>query len=146
MIIFMQKMYICKLKVINMKRVYSLVALLLVTVLGYCQSDIHSTPEKLVNAMFEAVKTRDNCVLRDLADPKGKMDGDALAICSLLYQKESFQEEVVHALSSAKINGYVTYETVDGVSHASVPILMFGEKKEQINLVNRRGLWFLESL
>ena len=131
-----------------MKKNIAIIGFLLISVCAYGQqsTDVHSTPEKLVSSMFSAIKTKDNCVLRDLCDyyPK-EADADVMAVCGLFYLPQEAYEMFVAEFGNAYISGYVTYETYEGVSYANVPI-KFGknvDKDETIQCVNRAGKWFL---
>lgn len=108
------------------------------------KTDIHLTPENLVNSMFKAISEKDYAVLREICDPLGENDGDSSSICGMEYLEETEQNEIRAYFGKACINGSVTYETEDGVSYAQVPILFGPNKdlKETINLVNRKGKWF----
>ena len=92
-----------------------------------------------------AILEKDYSVLRDLCDPLGENDGDSSSICGLEYLEETEQNAMREYFGKAYINGSTIYETVDGVSYAQVPIV-FGpnnDLKETIELINRKGKWFL---
>ena len=108
------------------------------------KTDIHLTPEIFVNSMFKAISEKDYAVLRDLCDPLGENDGDSRRICGMEYLEEIEQNAMIEYFGKASINGSTTYETLDGVSYAQVPIIFGPNKdlKETIELVNRKGKWF----
>ena len=120
-----------------------------ISVKGQSIDDIHLTPEILVQKMFKAIAEKDNCVLRDLIDPEGEStDGDARSICGMLYLEKEQQEDMQNWFRKAYISGSVTYETVDNVSYAYVPIVCGpnNENAGTIELVNRKSKWFLLGL
>ena len=129
-----------------MRKVFIVLSIIICSISSKGQStnDIHLTPEILVQKMFKAIAEKDNSILRDLCDPEGDSDRDARDICGMLYLDEEEQDWMQSYFEKAYISGPVTYETIDNVSYANVPIV-FGpknEEKETLVLVNRKGKWF----
>ncbi len=104
-------------------------------------TDVNSTPESVVNAVFEAAKTGDLSNLPKLCAPNGEGDGDTKKICAL---KSATDDDFDKYFKMGKISGSV--EMVND-SHAKVPILFGpeGTKAETMNLVKIDGKWYLSS-
>ncbi len=102
------------------------------------KEDPQSTPENVVNTVFNAAKTKDYSKLSTLCSPEA--DGDCKHICDL---KEEDKESFISYFSKGKINGKATIEG----DNAKVPILFGpeGTKDETMNLVKKEGKWYLMS-
>jgi len=81
-----------------------------------------STPERTLEAVFEAARTEDFASLAGLCDPLGEF--------------KPFRESFVEYFSKGKINGEALISP-DGTT-ADVPFL-----EETMRLVNRNGNWYL---
>jgi hypothetical protein len=99
-----------------------------------------STPEKVVEAVFNAAKSGDIDHLKGLCDPKGENDGDTKRICQLT---EADAAEFMEYFKKGKVNGEAQ---IDG-DKASVPILFGpeGKTKETMIVVKRGDKWYLYS-
>ncbi len=97
-------------------------------------------PENIVKALFYAAKTKNFKILKNLCDPTGKGDGDTKRICKM--PKKMVKDFVLY-FKKGKIWG----KTLIKKNRAQVPFLFGpkGKKKETMNLVNRKGKWYLSS-
>jgi len=99
-----------------------------------------STPEKVVEAVFQAAKSGDISHLKGLCDPEGENDGDTKRICELT---EADAAEFFEYFKNGKVNGKAE---IDG-EMAAVPILFGpeGKTQETMNVVKRGDKWYLYS-
>jgi len=97
-----------------------------------------STPEAVINTIFDAARTKDYSKLSTLCDPDA--DNDSRHICDL---KDEDKESFITYFSKGKVNGSATI-TGDA---ATVPVLFGpdGTKAETMNLVMKDGKWYLKS-
>ena len=115
-----------------------MVFLCALTVRGY-EID-QSTPEKAVEAVFNAARSGDISNLKSLCDPEGENDGDTRRICEL---SEADAAEFFEYFKNGKVNGKAE---ING-NMAAVPILFGpeGKKEETMNVVKRGDKWYLSS-
>ncbi|MDX2174549.1 MAG: DUF4878 domain-containing protein [Bacteroidota bacterium] len=101
--------------------------------------DVNSSPESVVNSVFEAAKTGDISNLSKLCAPNGEGDGDTKRLCAL---KSATEDDFDKYFKMGKISGNV--EITDD-THAKVPIMFGpdGTKAETMNLVKIDGKWYL---
>jgi hypothetical protein len=101
-----------------------------------------STPEGVVQAIFDAAQSGDFSALGDLCDPQGESDGDAQIICDAATDEAS-QEEVARFFAKGKITGDAEISG-DG-NQALVPFLFGpdGDVEETMVLIKRDGQWYL---
>ena len=99
-----------------------------------------STPEKVVEAVFNAAKSGDIDHLKGLCDPKGENDGDTKRICELT---EADAAEFIEYFKNGKVNGKAVIEG----DMATVPILFGPERKteESMKVIKRGDKWYLYS-
>ena len=103
-----------------------------------------STPERTLEAVFEAARTEDFASLAGLCDPLGENDRNTQKICDLAQERfKPFRESFVEYFSKGKINGEAVISP-DGTT-ADVPFLFGpeGDREETMRLVNRNGSWYL---
>ncbi|GAB4539555.1 MAG: hypothetical protein Kow0063_28480 [Anaerolineae bacterium] len=101
-----------------------------------------TSPESVVQAIFEAAKSGDFASLKDLCDPLGENDSDTQMICDLATD-DANREEFVQNFATGQINGDARI-SADG-TEAEVPFLFGpdGDREETMKLVNRDGRWYL---
>lgn len=101
-----------------------------------------STPDGVVQAIFDAAKAKDASGLKGLCDPKGENDGDTKRICEVAADSKDWKEFLQY-FSKGGIQGKAR---VDG-DKAQVSILFGpdGLKPETFNVVRRDGKWYLSS-
>ncbi|MBR5433762.1 MAG: hypothetical protein IK117_04950 [Bacteroidales bacterium] len=133
-----------------MKKIISLIVISIVSLCSYSQNNIHSTPENLVNGMITAIKNKDYCTIRDLADPYGNISKSVGEYMVFQYLDKEQQDGIIKHFSSLTLTGYATYESVpDGdsqISFALVPVKTIVNGKTlwyKMKLRNRAGMWFL---
>ncbi len=99
-------------------------------------------PVKVVQAVFDAAKNKDIVILTTLCDPKEENDGDTRRICELTKDSEKLAE-FFKWFSKGKVTG----KAVITGDKAAVPFVFGpeGKRKEEMNLVNRDGKWYLSS-
>lgn len=98
-----------------------------------------SKPELVVQAVFDAAKSKDFALLKGLCAPDA--DGDTKMICNL---DEKSKEEFIKYFGMGKIDGVPKIEG----TKAEVNILFGpdGKKKETMKLVQIDGKWFLQGM
>lgn len=101
-----------------------------------------TSPESVVQAVFDAAISGDFGSLKEICDPLGENDGDTQMICDLAAD-DTNREEFVQYFATGKINGEVKISP-DG-SEAEVPFLFGpdGDREETMVLINRDGRWYL---
>jgi tetratricopeptide (TPR) repeat protein len=101
-----------------------------------------TSPERVVQSIFDVAKSGNFASLEDLCDPVGENDADTQMICDLVTD-DANREEFVQYFASGKINGDVKISP-DG-AQAEVPFLFGpdGDQEETMELVNRNGQWYL---
>jgi|TARA_B110000908_G_scaffold51681_1_gene63051 hypothetical protein len=98
-------------------------------------------PVKVVEAVFDAAKTKDYSVLSTLCDPMGDNDDPTSNMCNVANATQEREKEFVEYFSQGQVVGEGKIEG----NTASVPI-KFGPKgdlDEVFVLVLRNGLWYL---
>ncbi len=105
------------------------------------QADL-STPERTLEALFEAARTGDFTVLAGLCDPLGENDRDTEKICDLAAD-DPLRASFVEYFGSGKVNGEAVI-SADG-NTAEVPFLFGpnGDLEETMRLIKRDGNWYL---
>ncbi len=103
-----------------------------------------TSPESVVQAIFEAAKSGDFASLKELCDPLGENDGDTQMICDIATD-DTNQEEFVQYFATGKISGDAKISR--GGDKAEVPFLFGpdGDREETMELINRDGQWYLFS-
>jgi tetratricopeptide (TPR) repeat protein len=103
-----------------------------------------TSPESVVQVIFDAAKSGDFASLQDLCDPLGENDSDTQMICDLATD-ETNREEFVQYFATGKISGDAKISR-DG-AQAEVPFLFGpdGDSEETMELINRDGRWYLYS-
>lgn len=101
-----------------------------------------TSPEEVVQAMFDAARSGDFAALGDLCDPLGENDRDTQLICEAATD-DTNREEIVKFFAKGKISGD-TQISPNG-NEAQVPILFGpdGDSEETLNLIKRDGRWYL---
>jgi tetratricopeptide (TPR) repeat protein len=101
-----------------------------------------TSPESVVQAVFDAATSGDFASLQALCDPLGENDGDTQMICDLATD-EANRDEFVQYFAAGKINGDAM-TSPDG-EKAEVPFLFGpdGTSDETMELINRDGQWYL---
>lgn len=102
----------------------------------------HSTPEAVLEAVFEAAASEDFSYVANLCDPKKGNDSDTDRICELMEEgHEEDHSEFVTMFKNGEING----ETVFKDDKAEIPFL-FGpeaDQEETMDLIKRGENWYL---
>jgi len=103
-------------------------------------TDVNTTPESVVQAVFDAAKSGDFSKLGGLCDPRGENDGDTRKICEL---EKDMESEFVEYFKEGKVAG----DAVINGDQAEVPILFGpeGGEEETMKVVQRDGKWYLMS-
>ncbi|MFT6501372.1 MAG: hypothetical protein ACJASQ_001484 [Crocinitomicaceae bacterium] len=105
------------------------------------EETFQNDPVKVVEAVFEAARTKDYSVLSTLCDPMGENDGPTSNMCNVANAPQEREKEFIEYFSQGQVVGEVKIEG----NTASVPI-KFGPKGELVEvfvLVLRNGLWYL---
>ncbi len=104
------------------------------------ENDAHASPEALIKTVFEAAKTQQFSLLKNLCDPSGKNDKDTRNICDL---NDKNQKSFVESFQKGKIAG----EIIIKGKEAEVPITFgkSGSDQETFIVVQRDGKWYLSS-
>lgn len=102
----------------------------------------HSTPQGVVQSIFDAAQSGDLEALEGIADPEDA-DGDAKNVAGVATLNEQRQEEFQKFFATGRIVGD---PEVEG-NEAAVDIRFGpdGEDSETMNLVRRDGKWYLHS-
>jgi len=102
----------------------------------------HSDPVAVTVAIFIAARTLDASDLSGLCDPLGENDGDTRDICQLTPDDGKW-DEFVAWFEWGMVSGSATIEG----DRATVPLLFGsdGSRSEEMNLINRDGMWYLSS-
>jgi tetratricopeptide (TPR) repeat protein len=101
-----------------------------------------TSPESVVQAIFDAATSGDFAPLKTLCDPLGGNDDDTQIICDLATD-DTHQKEFVEYFAKGKVNGVA--EISPDSTKAAVPILFGpdGDDEETMELINRDGQWYL---
>jgi tetratricopeptide (TPR) repeat protein len=101
-----------------------------------------TSPESVVQAIFDAAKSGDFASLKNLCDPLGENDGDTQGICDLATD-DTNREEFVQYFATGRISGDAQISP-EG-DKAEVPFLFGpdGDREETMGLINRDGQWYL---
>jgi tetratricopeptide (TPR) repeat protein len=101
-----------------------------------------TSPESVVQAVFDAAKSGDFAPLKELCDPLGENDGDTQMICDMATD-DTNREEFVQYFATGKISGEASISPQG--DRAEVPFLFGpdGEREETMELINRDGQWYL---
>ncbi|MBN1993072.1 MAG: hypothetical protein JW953_10240 [Anaerolineae bacterium] len=101
-----------------------------------------TSPESVVQTIFDAAQSGNFTLLQGLCDPQGENDNDTQTICNWATD-ETDREEFIKYFAAGKINGKATINP-DG-TQAEVPFLFGpdGNNEETMKLVNRNGQWYL---
>lgn len=103
--------------------------------------NFQSDPVKVIEAVFEAARTKDYSVLSTLCDPMGENDAPTSNMCNVANDSKERENEFIEYFSKGQVVGEATIQG----NTASVPI-KFGPKgkmDEVFVLVLRNGLWYL---
>jgi len=121
-----------------MKKLLILIAPFFLMCCSAKKGGTQSTPEDVLNTIFDAAKTKDYSKLATLCDPDA--DNDSKHICDL---KDEDKDSFIQYFSKGKVNGNAVI-TGDA---AAVPVLFGpdGTKAETMNLVKKDGKWYLKS-
>ena len=105
------------------------------------EDTFQSDPVQVVEAVFEAARTKDYSVLSTLCDPMGENDDPTSNICNVDNDSKERENEFIDFFSKGKVAG----EAVIQGNTASIPIKFgpTGKKDEVFVLVLRNGLWYL---
>jgi hypothetical protein len=121
---------------------------------GQSKTDLHSTPENAVQAIFDAAKNQDFGLLTTLCDPLKENDGDTDCLCALSedYVPHKCASDSHNRVTKAEFTKYFQMGKINGEveiagDEASVPIVFGpdGTQTETMNLVQRDGKWYLSS-
>ncbi len=101
-----------------------------------------TSPESVVQTIFDAAKSGDFASLEELCDPLGENDGDTQMICDLATD-DTNREEFVQNFATGNIGGDAKISP-DG-AEAKVPFLFGpdGDGEQTMGLINRDGQWYL---
>ena len=101
-----------------------------------------TSPESVVQVIFDAAKSGDFASLKNLCDPLGENDGDTQGICDLATD-DTNREEFVQYFATGRISGDAQISP-EG-DRAEVPFLFGpdGDREETMELINRDGQWYL---
>jgi len=101
-----------------------------------------TSPESVVQAIFDAAQSGDLSSLKGLCDPLGENDGDTQAICDLATDAAN-RDEFVQYFFTGKVNG--SAQIGPAGDKATVPFLFGpdGDSEGTMTLVNRDGQWYL---
>ncbi len=101
-----------------------------------------TSPESVVQAIFDAAQSGDFAPLKELCDPLGENDGDTQMICDMATH-DTNQEEFVQYFATGKISGQASISPQG--DRAEVPFLFGpdGDREETMELINRDGQWYL---
>ena len=101
-----------------------------------------TSPESVVQAIFDAAKSGDFAPLKALCDPLGENDGDTQMICDTATD-DTNREEFVEYFATGKTSGNAKISP-EG-DKAEVPFLFGpdGDSEETMGLINREGQWYL---
>jgi hypothetical protein len=105
-------------------------------------ASLSTSPESVVQAIFDAVKTGDLSFLKELCDPQGQNDSDTQMICDAATD-ETNREEFLQYFAIGGINGAV--QISPGGDRAKAPFVFGpdGDQEETMELINRDGQWYL---
>ncbi|MFT6243484.1 MAG: hypothetical protein ACJAXI_000246 [Crocinitomicaceae bacterium] len=105
------------------------------------EETFQNDPVKVVEAVFEAARTKDYSVLSTLCDPMGENDGPTSNMCNVANAPQEREKEFIEYFSQGQVVGELKIEG----NTASVPIKFGpkGELDEVFVLVLRNGLWYL---
>lgn len=98
-----------------------------------------SKPEAVVQAVFDAAKSKDFSLLKGLCAPDA--DGDTKMICNV---DEKSQEEFIKYFGMGKIEGTPKIEGT--IAEVNILFGPDGKKKETMKLVQIDGKWFLQGI
>lgn len=103
-----------------------------------------TSPESVVQTIFDAAQSGNLALLQGLCDPQGENDNDTQTICNWATD-ETDRQEFFNYFAAAKINGEAVISP-DG-TQAQVPFLFGpnGDNEETMELINRDGRWYLYS-
>ena len=115
-------------------------SVVLVGVVGCGAGQEASTPNRVVQTLFDAAQSEQFESLQGLCDPQST-DGDVQRICAVPEGDAALQQEFIESFSKGKINGEATIEG----EQATVPILLGpeGNDEEEMALVKREEQWYL---
>ena len=118
-----------------------LVTLMLATGLSIAQSS--DTPEATLQKVFDVANSQEWTELSRICDPMGENDGDTRDICMLAEASKEKQAEFVEYFKTGKIIGKATI--VGDKAEVHFTFGPNGDREETMNLVSRRGVWYLAS-
>ncbi|MCJ7625016.1 MAG: hypothetical protein MUO76_16065, partial [Anaerolineaceae bacterium] len=101
-----------------------------------------TSPESVVQVIFDAAISGDFEPLENLCDPQGENDGDTQMICDLATD-DTNREEFIESFAAGKISGDAQIGPQG--DKAEVPFLFGpdGDREETMELINRDGQWYL---
>ena len=99
-----------------------------------------STPEAVLQIVFDVANSGDFSLLATLCDPLGENDGDTQWVCDTATETAN-QAEFVEYFIKAQLNGNAL---IDG-DLAEVPFLFgpAGDIEENMGMIQRDGKWYL---
>ncbi len=101
-----------------------------------------SRPEPVLQAVFDAARSGDTSQLAKLCDPNGKNDGDTKKLCRVTgggHEFESFKSDFAKG-------SIINTELGDGKAEVYFSYGPDGTKDGVMNLIQRKGKWYLFSL
>ncbi len=109
---------------------------------GVASDTASSDPVILVQIIFDAAKSGNFIVLKNLCDPLGENDNDTQMICDLATD-DSEADSFIEYFEKGKINGDA--QISPNGNEAAVPFLFGpnGDDEETMELINRDGQWYL---
>ena len=120
-----------------------IIATALILSAGITTAQSESTPEATLQKVFDVAVSLEFTELARICDPMGEGDGDTQNICTIATASEDQQAEFVEYFATGKIVGE---PIIDGLT-AKVNFTFGpdGDREETMNMVNRRGVWYLSS-
>jgi hypothetical protein len=106
-------------------------------------NDVHDDPVKVVQAVIDAAKSGDFTKLGSLCDPNTENDGDTKRVCTLSSQPKKKQDEFVTYFKTGKIIG--SAEINGDTAAVKFKFGPDGTRDETMNLIRRKGKWYLYS-
>lgn len=102
---------------------------------------VNDGPEKVVQKIFDAAKSGDFSMLKNLCDPTGYGDNDTKDICNMASQPQHAQEDFVKQFQNGSVNGNAEIE--GDMATVKIKFGPDGTKDEKIVLKKVMGSWYL---